>query len=1272
MGKKGIRCIMSNTITKFSLKPLVLAISSLLLMSTSWSAQSAIQSAICGVNSVEDACLPGDNIAQGGILTLRGYALDLTNGDRPEPGGHIVVRNEDTLISYKIPIQRTEIRPDVVSKLLPAGAVQGSTTGVLTPENMDLLNAGFIAQAFMASLPSGRYSVVEARVKMKIAGLTNISLDGSNRAMFQINQSQGSTFSIVDSSGTSYPLTLKKASGGNLELTGYPALRSGDYTVSASMPTPSGATTASLPIKYKRPLVSIPVSVPLVDAFPGQASRMTLVDPLSKRSISQSSLSVVVDSGAADTLAINGEQLTSGKKVALTSQANQTGSFKFKLADNLTDEGEATVKLFVEQPDAPDVELKIKRWNPANIVEAKPYKTTVASRVEDLDVDAKLIGSSADTCQGLLSVRPEVKLGQTTGIQCAIKYETVPEGFKNNPYRSNALRGSLPVAGPNSFEYRPGVVYTDPDTLQTAFYPAKSGVKTLMVTGVQPEAPVMNFRPDKNLEGFYKTSESRFPGKKFAQVDRHSARLAGNMNVKAGFRNISSKITYADGTEKTFFSSYPEANLPVAFSASDPWASYPVKFESFYTKAPDIKTEQIVDFVGIPLPPVVAFDRDMPSNDQQNTIVTGYMGMPKGQVVEFDPATMGTWTVTIETKDGQAIGSPATVGADGKFSVDLGMLTPGSRNVTAVAKMQPTGEVSTLDHTIKSQYRVLVTEKGNQIQGVLSARMMSGPAPFSQTINVDLKDSSLLRNTAPITWEVQDASGNWVPILNKAGDGPYTGVSYVASLSQAESKYYRATIKNKFSGDVFVTEPLMLQAYDLPSYKVLAPAVTVVGKPVTLSVQQETGFNATYNWKFISKGKVENQSSTQGESFTFTPTDNTGYVLEVSAQQVGAPSTDARSQVKKVVALKAVNPLIARASIDGPTFVETGKTYTFKAKINDVVSASIDKAYTLSGYWSLPDGSRVDGTELSYTVKPGDTGLNFVTYVDGHPEETSVAVHTWKSWDYVWPTNWKITMTPVYVDVPAKIKYRVEPVGFDLRQLMGENLTYTWSLPANVTATGAPSDGSFDIGQVGTYQVAVQVADTRGNAINITSDQFSVLPTAQVDLEPKLVSKYGDSVYAPGTYYVGVKVLSVPRGDSFVKNEIILNGAKVGEFVGTGSYVSFAQPGQYDLTIRTLTKLNNYGEKTLSIVVQEPPAPSCNVTSKMMSTGLYVTSGCTLDVGYVRSYKWTYLLDGQQQQSTGKNFSALKSWLDGNRISNLQLTVESDLGKTTTIPVSLQ
>ena len=1222
----------------------------------------ALLSALCDVNGVNVCTDSPQTITPGGVITIRGYAFDIATGDRPQDpaSGYIVLRHSESGSTYKLPIQRIESRPDVV-----APQITGSFSEALYP----VLNAGFVAQVFAASLPAGPYEVAEARITMKNGLTHSIPLDRvENIGRFIISDAQ-SPLKIIQN-GNEIPLKVVRSSSGVITATGYPALRDGPMTISASVAVGGSSVSSSVDFNYKRPVLQVPVSLPIVQDFPGVSNRITPVNPLNNRAMDMAALPVVVESETMAGMKINGNDVSQGASIDLARQSNMSGSFPTLLADSTDSEGARDVRLWVKLPDAPNILLKTSTWNPAKKIKITQSHSKMAIKVQDADVVAALDNGTKETCLALNMIRPEYMLSQTAGVNCAIKYGDLPEGMKYNPYASNALRGSIPTIGPNKIEYTPGVVYTDPQTRQTAFYPAKQGAGEVSIEGVAPDPIALTFKRDKALESFYDKHESQMPGKVFALVDKTQPRSVGLVNVKAAYRDIVTRVTYPGNETKETNSSIPESNVPLVMKSETPWAESKILVESWYKRAPEFKSTQEFDVVGIPQNPLVDFEKTFASHDQADTIVNGVVGIPRGQVINFDPDSMGQWQVTIkEDKTGKVLSATVPVDSQGNFTINLGKLSAGTRYIVAEAQMVASGTV--LSAPVVSKPRSLVTAAGSVIEATLTARATSGRAPFYQTLNANAKNANMLASVKSVAWETLNEDGTWKRIM-RTDTVEQSGVNFTAKVESVGSVTYRAVLVNKYSGVEFKTDPLTLTAFDTPTITVTSPSVVLVNRPVEMTVKAQDGFEADFQWRVITSGGVTEVIGSSTDKLTFTPTEIKNYAIEVTARQKGAPENPA-ADITKTVAIKAVNPLVARASIKGPSYVEAGKTYKYTATINDVVASSLDKAYEVAGFWLLSDGTRVDGTELDYTPAPNDKVISYYTYVKGYPDETTAATLPIKTWAYNWPTTWRIKLVPQTTDVPASVKFYVETPDFDLKTLNGEPLTYTWSLPQNVQRTsGSDVAGTLGISAHGTYQLALQISDTRGNVTNVNSDEFTILPPASVQTQLSMVSKYANQYFAPGSYYIGLKILSMPRGDSFVRNDVLINGSKVGEFTGTGNYVAFQTPGQYDVTVRTITRAGNYGEQTQNVDVKEPPKPVCEIKQSTTTSGLLLTPECQLEAGSIRTTTWTYTLDGVAQKSTSKTFLIPKAWMGTTRMQGLKMTMDTDLGAVVEQTVTVQ
>lgn len=158
-------------------------------------ANAALVSSACEVNGVNICDAGTPTITPAGILTIRGYAFDLATLDRPNDpvSGYVVLRNDDTLVSYKIPITRLESRPDVFAD---------HNTGEITTAQYPVLKSGFAAQVFAASMPAGPYTIQEVRVSMRQGIMLSLPLDRAEfRGKFILSDAQ-SPLKLIHSGGT--------------------------------------------------------------------------------------------------------------------------------------------------------------------------------------------------------------------------------------------------------------------------------------------------------------------------------------------------------------------------------------------------------------------------------------------------------------------------------------------------------------------------------------------------------------------------------------------------------------------------------------------------------------------------------------------------------------------------------------------------------------------------------------------------------------------------------------------------------------------------------------------------------------------------------------------------------------------------------------------------------------------------------------------------------------------------------------------------------------
>ena len=1205
------------------------------------------------------------------ILTIRGYAYDPDTRDRPIKGydDYIRVRHEESGAVYRLPLQTIESRPDII--------VSKSFEHTTSLHSFNDANIGFMAKAFLVSLPPGKYTVISVKLQMSDGRV--IDLDAQQRGRFTVLGRANSKMRLFDENNSEIPISLTQNTQGKVVVTGYPALRDGRYKFSAVFgPDDHNLTEASLQFFYKRRTDLYEVKIPWVENFPGIDLKLQFKDPLLERYIGEDKIRLIAeDSTAANELSLNGERMEAGNAVELE---RSEGSYKINLRDDHNAVGEYRSNFFVDLPDAPTVVFRVSRWDPMNQIYIDQSHTSAAVKVEQTYTAAYLYNRAY--CLGLTSITAYSPIldSDTQGAnKCAINWKRIPQGIA--PYRrgSNLLQGAIPFLGDNTFLYEAGILYKDPETLRQTFYPSKSGEDLILIAGVAPPSIVAQFSPDRRMLYYYSKLGDSHPDNYFVQTNDSAATRPGSIVLNSSFNGLVSRITYPNGSNQEYSTSRRYNQIALNIEAKKAWDDYPVKIESWYEKAPEFKTVLDLKFKGVPAPPAITANIPL-SHDQVDTIIDGNLGFSYSGRFIFDKNLFGNWSVQAFKQgenDYEAVGEPALVSNEGSYQLNLGRLSEGKLRLHVMATAMIDDPAQGMIETglqVNTRRQNLITAFGGEIKGSVFAKNLYGVAPFKYQLEFIVDDRRLRRSIGEVRWEVQNNEGGWERILAPLGslgdESEYVGHSYSSIIETPKKMKFRAVVFNAQSGIKYETDPVTLQAYEMPGIDIDAPRYSAVQKPVTVRLTSDQIEDLDYQWSIsVRRGTAydyEIISSANEPSFTFIPKQNKEFYVAVAAKKKDSPDVPA-SYTKVSKAILAVNPLAQRATISGPKYVETGKTYRFVATINAAVSASeAERNYSVKGYWSLPNGSRVDSLVLDYTPQPGDGGLAFYTYIDGYPEETSVAFHNLDTWTYKWPETWALDIKPIYLDVPAEIEYAVSSPGFDLSVLKNESLKFELLLPPNMGVLGLSdlgNQGRLNVEKPGEYQFSVRISDTRGNVSEVTSNIFMIIPTLRVGIDGKFTSVDPSSMYAPGNYYFKFTHLDIPRNDSLMKSTLYINNQRITEFSRYGVYVPIENPGTHEVKILAETVGGNWGEVVKNVTAYAPPNPECEIKRSETQDGeIQFERACTLTAGSLNMLYWTYTIDGIERSTTSRRLAFKRDLLVDGRLSAVSLTAGSNIG----------
>lgn len=1118
-------------------------------------------------------------------------------------------------------------------------------------------NQALTASIYSASLVPGQYKIVSAKIRFDDGTTSEISLNPDTGATFEVKSNTAVSSGIVLRKDTGEIISHLTAnpSGTYWAVRGYPALRDGTYQLEANF----GNTKKTVTFNLRRGIREFDIDLPYVDNLPNINTKILAVNKLRNTGI-DGTYTLINDSNK--TVILNGQEVPPGGGVDVTFSG---GRAIISVANNAPDSGTKQIILFNTEPDGENIALNLNSWKLEDQVYVHPEKNEVAIKVEPVTLIPER-KENATKCTFLRTIRDNKRLFETKGLQCAIRW-TDKGSLYLDPYKPGYLSGYVNSIGQNSFQYELGIIYTDPVTKSTNFYPSKKGPVTVSVNGHEPELPELSFNNYTFYNNYYQKLDflKNDPNKKVARIvppDSKSGSLVGNVLVNAPYHGIMTRIESDDTRE--YYSYRPNAAYAITSKITKVLGEKPVKITAWYKNAPEYKTELNLTVVGIPNDISVFPDLIQNAHTEESIILSGKVGAVSGRNIIFDE-NLGKWQVEYYKRnpDGTKGDLIATAQVDntGKYSVDIGKLDAGAYPMVVVARLlDEQNNVTEIQAPSKNTYYLTVYD-GKVPNPSVKLNKLEYWLPATVTASLKFDNPYASKVTDVKYWEISTDNGQtWTQIDQK-------GFSFSFRPEERGEYLIRAQIENKYSKLAYTTEAVKFVGYHRGSIKFEAPTVTAVDKPTEINANIE-GFGNNYEvkWVKVSGGDVKNltiEKTSTGSKLSFIPKTEGSYLFRVTVKDTLTEKEN--SSVKKDVSVKVVNPLISSATIKGPTYVEVGKTYHYTARINDVVPTTVNKDYRIRGAWLMPDGSKVEAEEIDYTIQPGQKGIIFVTWVDGVNDE-KVNMLPLSTWTYQWP-DWNLELQITENTIPAFIKYTLKP-SINLVNLKGEPITVKWTLPEGVKISEKGYTGTLTFNQAGSFNVTATISDTRGNVTEIISPTIEILPAPQLVGKTTIISPYGEGkFFAPGKYTIKHTIMSMPRGDSFVKNELLINDQKVGEFYGTYAIAEITEPGNYKIGVRTLTKLNNYGLNELQINVAGAPKPTCTFTVSQSSVGVSIIPDCTVEAGYPSVYEWSYLLNGQTVTSKTKSVYLKKTDLPN--VLNLSLKVTTTVGATETFMV---
>lgn len=595
----------------------------------------------------------------------------------------------------------------------------------------------------------------------------------------------------------------------------------------------------------------------------------------------------------------------------------------------------------------------------------------------------------------------------------------------------------------------------------------------------------------------------------------------------------------------------------------------------------------------------------------------------------YDSSTMGDWEVRLVEQKGYDQTSPISdwqgIDSQGNVTeqVDLSKLGITSGYLRIVAQARVKSPVPEYSRTVTSIQPVMLSVLyGGALNATLGARAVSGAIPFQGVFSVNLNDYGFMSALGDVKWMMSSDGNSWSEATNPSRNKSI----FVHTFDNPGVYYVKATLTNRNSQAVSTTQPLKVIAYRKPLVTVDHPESVFVGDSVTLhahvtldgSPVDASKVNIQWsmdNGKTWASGGLDEPITRPGDS------SKSGFVTyEVRVKTPIAPADDpyAWSVSQGTVTYHDVRP--PRLFILGPRVLEVGKPYNFSIYRGLPYPRM---AYNLEGYFTLPDGTQVSGTTVTYTPTDADLAneyvkISYTGWIDGWKDKggKDTRSQSLRIWKYHWPKFGFSSRLTANV-APSELTVYVRP-----QELSGklDNPQYKWDIPAGVTVEedSNPIARKLKFATPGNYPIAVTITDARGHKA-VVSQTYSIGTPSPYKLDFRVM---GDNKYQRAPYTVIMKP-EVTGGHPLdrITSYIYKVDGKVTQKMGNyGQAVLDAGKHQVTLDITSAFGKTAHAKKMIEAFANKPPV--CKLVTETSTFRVSFKLDCTDDDGYVADYAW--------------------------------------------------
>ncbi len=1047
----------------------------------------------------------------------------------------------------------------------------------------------------------------------------------------------GSSFPVktVDTSGQ-----LPLSAGQSFALT-MEGLADGDYDLVLTLNSAAGPVTKSVSITV------LPISMPILNVSSNyvQSGKTSMLAKLSVPANAGCSFTVDASVAQADSKQCFVTMSSSSDDLSSSIDSNQLPMYSGTTAIEGDVTFSATVSRWVNSVkyDFPTITKTVTVSAPPPISMTLFGKTHLYALIEPVDLMLEQSqGKAGSVCNLFASVTDAMAMAQKGEPACIVSFTGLGElssRLVGNQYRFN---GILTSVGQQTVNYTVSRVFMD-GTMITA------GESHFDMTTQQPKAPSVTFSGGNLITaGQYYASNGKVTNANIAPDVKTSAALTLIVTDKQ--QNVT-RTNLSAGSSAEIVT----ANLGLlekrVIQLRLAWSAYPALY-----------TDAFITAVG-GADPATNLMLSVPRTISDTDILNGtiQIGKQGKNAVTYKPDVNGSWSIkVVATSNAQT--TPYTL-SDGLQTSGTGQATfttpvAGVQylNMTAIASLK--SDIPGLNATLTSNSVKVQVIKTSPIEGTISANTSEGLIPAVFSFQLSLSPDNKAAAKSYIWQQSSDGGATWIDATSKSQQ------LFGLRLTETQKMQIRVHFVNVNTLEDSYSNTIEVFAYPKLTANINGPRFTTPGTPATLTgsmlVNGQPTMETVNQWTIVDSQGATTTST--GNTVTINKNSLSTVKVALKSRLMSTDPNDKSAWVYANSIVSVVSPQKPGISIAGPKVIETGVSNQFTGNVMPSWG-SANSASKMMTQWTLPDGSKVDGSTLNWIAPHTFAGkpvqLIFKSWIDGYqPSTQSSTSYTVMPWRYIWPTFTANLLQPVPM---APSNYRMQ-VNHDHPEMNGhfDGLTYQWYIPEGIKSSSGNLDPSQSLGQLvyqGEYPIAVTVSDQRGHQTRLQKN----LTAAAAQAYTVNISYFSGNQWSRAPMKNALFRANISGGhplDSPVDQTWMIDGQVVSDNNKDRISVDIMEAGEHTISYTLNSKMGQTSGAQTRIKLNPDIPPVCTLSTSQAVGGVSVKSSCSDADGRIVAYAWT--LDGKAlpNQSSVITLNAGH----GAKAANVGLSVQDDAG----------